>query len=94
VITTGKDVFPLSGIFKCSLCEYAFSSYSRNKKRYYRCTGYSKKKICNASSVIDADKIEDIIKEEVIAGFKHYAISYNSIINKEKFKSINVDLEK
>ncbi len=95
MITTEKDVFPLSGVLKCSLCDYTFSSYTRNKKRFYRCTGYSKKHICEAGpkAVIEAEKIENIIKKEIIAEFKHYAISYNSIINKEELESLKTNLE-
>jgi len=94
-----KDIYPLCGILKCALCNYAFSSYRRNKKRYYRCTGYSKhtkKDICLSSSVTEADRIEQKIKEIIIEAFGHLNIfsGFIPIIYEENLKFLNTELEK
>lgn len=60
-----KNIYPLCGVLTCSLCGSPYSSYNRNKKRYYRCTGYSKRGNCpaGAKAVIEASKIEKIVEE-------------------------------
>ncbi len=54
--------YPLNKKIICSLCGNTFSSHSQKGKRYYRCQGYTRKKICTAKK-IDADKIEKTIKD-------------------------------
>jgi hypothetical protein len=55
-------MYPLNKKIICSLCGNTFSSHSQKGKRYYRCQGYTRKKICTAKK-IDANKIEITIKD-------------------------------
>ncbi len=55
-------MYPLNKKIICSLCGNTFSSHSQKGKRYYRCQGYTRKKICTAKK-IDANKIETTIKD-------------------------------
>jgi len=58
-------MYPLNKKIICSLCGNTFSSHKQKGKRYYRCLGYIKNKVCT-SKKIDAEKIEKIIKDLTI----------------------------
>jgi len=94
-----KDIYPLCGVLTCSICGYSFSSYNRNRKRFYRCVGYSKypdKNICNPSSVIDAEEIEKVIMERIIKnlsdGTGSRSFLYINVFRREELKALEEDL--
>lgn len=62
-----KEIYVLSGIIECMACGEIFSSYVNGRHRYYRCTGYTKKRNCPyKSKTVNAKLIESVVFEKMV----------------------------
>ena len=100
-----KEIYTLSNVIKCAACGEKFTSHMNSGHRYYRCTGYTKKRNCpSRSKSINASLIETIVFKKMVErcrniNFPAFEKKFNDKLKKdlisfhEKFNNVmkNID---
>lgn len=79
-----KEVYPLVGVAKCSLCGSNLVSHKGRGHRYYRCGGYVKNPHSCTAKTVRADLLEEKIRETLFELLRKYTIGPKEEILYEK----------